>query len=180
MLTCAKGSLVFSTPDFMKSKLSRRHGISTNNDFKNSLDLNTEAVQVSGDGVYSLVRAALGFEPLSASSSTQVQHILTRLPEVDGWYRLLFGKGTDPLDWIKLSGPIVVPAADGYHVGFNLLEEFHRSIEPRLPASVKNNFNVNVFKHSNGEMFVGFSSNPGRVSQSHYRLRLTSSFKSAR
>ena len=92
MLTCAKGSLVFSTPDFMKSKLSRRHGISTNNDFKNSLDLNTEAVQVSGDGVYSLVRAALGFEPLSASSSTQVQHILTRLPEVDGWYRLLFGK----------------------------------------------------------------------------------------
>jgi len=80
------------------------------------------------------------------------------LPEVDGWYRLLFNKGKEPLDWIKINGPIVVQASDGYHVGFNLAEESFKSIEPRLPALVKDNFNANGFKHSSGEMLVGFSS----------------------
>ena len=48
MLTCAKGCLAFAFPDFMKSSESRRHGISTNNEFRNTLDLTNETVRING------------------------------------------------------------------------------------------------------------------------------------
>lgn len=42
MLTCAKGCLTFDTPDFMKSKASRSHGISTNNEFRTNVELHCQ------------------------------------------------------------------------------------------------------------------------------------------
>jgi len=158
MLTCAKGCLAFAFPDFMKSSESRRHGISTNNEFRNTLDLTNETVRITGDGVYSLVRAALQLARLPPNSSIQIQHILTRLPEVDGWYRLLFNRTKEPLDWIKINGSIVVPSSDGYHVGFSLAEDLYRSVESRIPTTIRDSFNIQGFKHSSGEMFTGFSS----------------------
>jgi hypothetical protein len=170
MLTCAKGCLIFDTADFIKARSSRSHGISTNNEFRTDLDLASEAVQIKGDGVYSLVRSALQLPPLPLNSVIPVQQILTRLPEVDNWYRLLFKKTTEPLDWIKIQGSIIVPAADGFHLGFNLTEDLYRTVEQRLPGSITENFDVKPFAHSNGATLVGFSSKhvwpnePGAVS----------------
>lgn len=86
----------------MKSKSSRVHGIHTNNEFRTDIDLTNDIIKIGSQGIYPLLRAALELPPLPHKLKIPIHQILTRLPEVDINYRLMFKKVQQPLDWFKI------------------------------------------------------------------------------
>lgn len=170
MLACVKGCLVFGTPDFMKSRKSRLHGLSTNNEFRSQLDLSKEVIRLKEDGMYALARSALELPPLPAPCDIQLHDILTRLPEIDGPYRLLFQKNEGQRNWLKIDGEILMTSPEGIRVGFNLPEELYKKIEMRLPETILAGFDKSSIQTDSGETRISYlskaawTSQPGAVS----------------
>jgi YaaC-like Protein len=155
MLACAKACLVFAIPDFVKSAAARTHGISTDNVFRERIDIATETLVIRGNGIYPFLRRILGLKAFPANTTIPVEELLVRLPEIDRWYRLLFGKGAPQEHWFAINGNIMVQDQAGVRIGFNLTPEFYQKIVSRMPESLISNFDINPFKTVDDQERVG-------------------------
>src|SRR3970040_765706 len=90
MLSMVKAALVFKYPDYFLVSEHLDHGLTIGPRVRRQFDFNTDHIALKQRGIYQLARRALAFPPLPAGLQITLNDVMTRLPDVDEGYRLLF------------------------------------------------------------------------------------------
>ncbi len=159
MLAVAKAGLVFQSPDYFTDAKNLGHGVGSGDRAKAAADFQNEYVEIRKAGMYPLVRAALEHETFPEGTQLRLAEILTRLPEVDATYRLVFHRQDDPLNYVKVWGNVFYrdPEDNRVHMGFQLPMSVFESIRGRLPIEITGNVEIKTVDVS-GQPMAGFRS----------------------
>lgn len=145
MLSMVKAALVFKFPDYFQVSDHLRHGVTIGPPARRPFAFRDDYVELKGAGVYQLARRALDFPRLPADLRLTLHDILTRLPDLDSWYRILLHLPDTESNCLRfLQGPDLALRQDEntheYFVSLHLTADQYDSFRGKFPRRFSREF----------------------------------------